>query len=74
MTTAVIILIVLAGLVVWGVKAKHAHMYLAIIGVTLGVFIAATPVGPAIAGSATAVADAFGTAGSAIGNSFGGHR
>lgn len=66
MTTAVIILIVLAGLVVWGVKAKHAHMYLAI--------IAATPVGPAIAGSATAVADAFGTAGSAIGNSFGGHR
>lgn len=74
MTTAVIILIVLAGLVVWAVKARHAHLYLAIIGVTLGVFIAATPVGPAVANSVTAVADAFGAAGSAIGASFGGHR
>lgn len=74
MTTAVIVLIVLLGLVVWGVKAKHAHLYLAIIGVVLGVFIAATPVGPAIGNSTIAVANAFGAAGSAIGGSIGGHQ
>lgn len=74
MTTAVIVLIVLTVLVVWGIKAKHSHLYLAIIGVTLGVFVAATPVGPAIGNSVTAVADAFGAAGSAIGSSIGGRR
>lgn len=73
MTTAVVILIVLAGLVVWAVKAKHAHLYLAIIGVTLGVFIAATPVGPAIGGSVTDIAGHLGAAGSAIAASFSGH-